>query len=399
MVRHHRRRMWCGWVWPDVVTVRHEATPWAAATGAGADAARIMSGAAAQRRNSCSAPALCDPGAMTDDERGRRRSDSAQLVRQWALLRLLAESGRAFSVKELSEQLGASKPTIQRDLATLETHFALIEELEGKQKKLYRIDESIRALKSVQFGTMELLALHAAANAAPMEGSPFAQDLRGVITKLRGFLSPRHNGGLDALARVFVPHVRGHVDYGAHQDVIDDISDAIARRRKCRAVYHAAWNDTTKEHTFRPLRLVWNRGSLYLLCAFDGVSDITTLAVQRIQELELLADTFPPPNIDVAAHVRKAFGIFVSDDEQDVEIWFDKQIAWRIEERTFHPDEDKERQRDGRLVYRVRSSAQWEIVPWVLSFGGLAELRSPTAWRQAVAQAARDQAALHDSSE
>ncbi|HET6611665.1 MAG TPA: HTH domain-containing protein, partial [Kofleriaceae bacterium] len=61
------------------------------------------------------------------DEKGRigRRASSAQLIRQWAILRMLSTSGRAFSVKELAEQFGVSKPTIERDLATLEADFAL----------------------------------------------------------------------------------------------------------------------------------------------------------------------------------------------------------------------------------------------------------------------------------
>lgn len=313
-----------------------------------------------------------------------RRPDSAQLVRQWAVLRLLSESGRSFTVKELADQLGTSKPTVQRDLATLEQDFALVVEEAGKQKKLYRIDESIRALESVQFGTMELLALHAASAAATMNGTPFDDDLRSVTQKLRGFLSPRHNGGLDALAKVFAPHRRRHVDYGAHGDVIDDLSDAIARRLVCRATYFAAWKGSIKEHTFRPLSLVWHRGALYLLCSLEGYSDITTLAVQRIRELAVTEESFPPPRIDVEGHMRKAFGIYVSDEEEDVEIVFDKEIAWRVDEQRFHPDEMKDRLDDGRLVYRLQSSAQWEIVPWVLSFGSLAELRKPESWRECV---------------
>ncbi len=307
-------------------------------------------------------------------------------MRQWAILRLLAKAGRAFSVKELAEQLGVSKATIQRDLSTLEQEFALVEEQAGAQKKVYRIDGSVRALEAIQFGTMELLALHAAASSQAMTGTPFADDLRQVINKLRGFLSPRHNGGLDALARVFVRHARGYVDYGAKAEVVDDLSDAVARRRLCRVLYHAAWSGSTKEHTLRPLRLVWHRGALYLLCLLEGLSEITTLAVHRIQELEVLGDTFAPPRVDVDAHARQAFGIFVSDDVQDVEVLFDKEIAWRVEERTFHPDERKERLEDGRLRYQVRSSAQWEIVPWVLSFGSMAELVAPTPWREAIAE-------------
>ena len=72
---------------------------------------------------------------------------------------------------------------------------------------------------------------------------------------------------------------------------------------------------------------------------------------------------FKSSKIDVADHIAKAFGIFVSDEEQEIEILFEAEIAWRVEERVFHPQEQKERRADGALIYRVRSSAQWEILP------------------------------------
>lgn len=311
-----------------------------------------------------------------------RRPDSQQLVRQWALLRLLSDAAKPYSVKELAEQLGVSKATIERDLATLERDFAVIEEAAGKQKKTYRIDHRIRALESLTFGTTELLALYAAnASLQAMAGTPIHDDLRAVLAKIRGFLSPRHNGGLDALAKLFVPHARGYVDYAPQGELIDQLVDAIARRRACELTYHAAWKGTTRTHEARPLRLVWHRSALYLLACLGGHDRITTLAVQRIRDLAVLDRTFAPPRLDVDAHVAKAFGIFVSDQEEDVEIVFDQEIAWRVEERTFHPHERKVREPDGRLRYRVRSSAQWEIIPWVQSFGALAELVEPASWR------------------
>ncbi len=324
-----------------------------------------------------------------------RRPESGQLARQWAILRLLSDSGRAFSIAELSEQLGASKSSIQRDIKTLQQEFALVEEKAGKQKGVYRIDASLQSIESIRFGMLELLAVHAAASAAPLEGTPFADDLQQVLVKMRGYLGEHQNHGIGALSRVFLPHWRGAIDYRSQQGTIDDLTDAIARRRKCRATYYAAWRGKTRDHLFRPLRLVWHRGSLYLLCALDGLSEITTLAVQRIQSLEVLDEPFPPPRLNVEDHVRRAFGIFVSDAEEDVEIVFDEAIAWRVEERTYHPDEHKERQGDGSLLYRVRSSAQWEIVPWVLSFGVYAELRKPDSWRQAIAETARALAERH----
>lgn len=311
-----------------------------------------------------------------------RRPDSQQLVRQWALLRLLADATEPLTVKHLAEQLGVSKVTIERDLATLERDFALVEESLGKQKKAYRIDQKIRALESISFGTTELLAIYAAhAAIAGLAGTPLHDDVAAVVTKIRGFLSPRHNGGLDAMSRVFVPHARGYVDYEPQRELIDQLVDAIARRHVCQVTYHAAWKKTTRTHSVRPLRLVWHRSALYLLACVGARTEVTTLAVHRIRILGSTNEVFAAPKVDIDAHVAKAFGIFVSNNEEDVEVVFDADIAWRVEERTHHPSEIKERLADGRLRYRLRTSAQWEIIPWVQSFGPLAELVAPTSWR------------------
>ncbi|MBL9017531.1 MAG: transcriptional regulator [Myxococcales bacterium] len=313
-----------------------------------------------------------------------RRADSQQLVRQWALLRLLADATEPYSVKQLAEQLNTSKATIERDLATLERDFALVEESAGKQKKVYRIDHKIRALESITFGTTELLSIYAAqASLSALAGTPLHDDLVAVMTKIRGFLSPRHNGGLQALSRVFVPHARGHVDYGAQREQIDDVVDAIARRRICLITYQAAGKEP-REHRARPLKLVWHRSALYLLACLGEHQRITTLAFHRIHEVKTTDEEFAQPRLDVDAHVSKAFGIFVSDEEEDVEILFDAEIAWKVEERTHHPSEQKERLPDGRLRYRIRSSARWEVIPWVQTFGPYAELVAPASWREAL---------------
>jgi predicted DNA-binding transcriptional regulator YafY len=314
-----------------------------------------------------------------------RRPDSQQLTRQWAMLRLLSEAKRPYAVKDLAEQLQVSKATIERDLATFAHDFALVGESAGKQKKVYRIDEKIRALESITFGLSELLAIYASlASFASMTGTPLHEDLHKVVQKIRGFLAPHHNGGLDALSRVFAPHVRGHVDYAPHGEHIDQLVDAIARRRVCTIEYHAAWKGTTRTHRVRPLKIVAHASVLYLLACVGDHERITTLAVHRIRALEESEEAFTVPRLDIEGHITKAFGIFVSDQEEDVEIHFDAEIAWRIEERTYHPFEIKERLADGTLRYRLRSSAQWEIVPWVQSHGARAELVAPASWRDIV---------------
>ena len=80
-------------------------------------------------------------------------------------------------------------------------------------------------------------------------------------------------------------------------------------------------------------------------------------------------------------NATKPAGLYFGDVSDEL---FDAEIAWRVEERTFHPDERKERRPDGVLRYSIRTSAQWEIIPWVQSFGALAELVAPVSWRASV---------------
>jgi predicted DNA-binding transcriptional regulator YafY len=313
----------------------------------------------------------------------QRHPDSQQLMRQWRLLRLLWRRRDGLSVRELAEELDVAKATIERDLATLGELFAIVDELEGKQKKIYRISEKFRELETLTFGLGEVLAIYAAlADLRPFAGTPLYDDLREALEKIRGYVAPGHNGMLEELGRVFAPHSRRFVNYSDHGDHIDDLTDAIARRRICNITYTAPRKKTTRTYPIKPLRLVWHDSSLYLFACTRDRPEITTFAVHRIRALEKTSTAFePPPEVDVEAYISRAFGIFVSDLEEEVEILFEEEIAWRIEEQTFHPDEQKHRREDGKLVYRVRSSAQWEIIPWVRSFGSLAVLVEPRVWR------------------
>ncbi len=326
-----------------------------------------------------------------------RRKDSAQLQRQWVVLRLLTESGRSFSVKELADQVGCSKSTIERDLATLEGHFALVEEDAGKTKRRYRINQKIAALESITFGAMELMALHAALKMmTPLAGTPIYSDLQIATGKIRGFLAKKHNGGLDKLASVFLPHARGSVDYENFGDIIDDLVTAISQYRVCHLHYQSAWREHAREMSIHPLQIVWHDGALYLYCRTTESKAVITIAIHRILELRESRTTFPPPRADVDGVAQRAFGIYEhSGQEEDVEILFSEHFAWKVEERTYHPDETKERLPDGRLRYTIRSSAQWEIIPWVLKFGGEAELVSPKQWRAELSQCAAKAAAMH----
>lgn len=97
------------------------------------------------------------------NEFNRRSTSSVRLVRQWALLRLLEK--RAYSVRELAEELEASKSSIQRDITMLQEHFMIVAESVGQQKRVYRL-KRVRQLAPLRVSEAEMEALDAAIEAS-----------------------------------------------------------------------------------------------------------------------------------------------------------------------------------------------------------------------------------------
>jgi predicted DNA-binding transcriptional regulator YafY len=73
-----------------------------------------------------------------DKRAALRRQNSAQLARQWAILKLLET--KEYSIRELADELATSKSSVQRDLATLQEHFMIVTHQVGEQKRVYGVD-------------------------------------------------------------------------------------------------------------------------------------------------------------------------------------------------------------------------------------------------------------------
>jgi hypothetical protein len=116
---------------------------------------------------------------------------------------------------------------VERDLATLAREFPLEEEADGKQKKRYRLRAS--NVPAASIGPMEFLAFDGACKVlAPTKGGPFRKDLAIVRQKVRALVAGQKamNG-----AQLFLPHPRGYVDYTGHEEMLDEIVDAICQHR------------------------------------------------------------------------------------------------------------------------------------------------------------------------
>ena len=111
-------------------------------------------------------------------------SDTKSLIRQWRLLRFLADARVGYTVKELREEMSVSVVTIRRDLIDLGTAGFRVHETVGyRGLKRWRVEGfednfgfTITDLISIYMGRQFL---------EPLAGTPFWEGQQKVFSKIR----------------------------------------------------------------------------------------------------------------------------------------------------------------------------------------------------------------------
>ncbi len=93
----------------------------------------------------------------------------------------------------------------------------------------------------------------------------------------------------------------------------------------------------------------------------------------------------PPPDGEIEAALDRAWGIVADQAVVEVVLRFDRSVASRVAETTWHPTQSLARNADGSLTWRARVSGTLEIRPWILGWGADVEVLAPEALRGEVA--------------
>ncbi len=322
---------------------------------------------------------------------------SDQLARQWGILQALHASAEGLSTRQLADRFSISKNTALRDVESLIAAGFAVRVEQRRNRNVFRLAEGVRRLAELRPTPLELLALYAArTQLSPLAGTPVFGDLMALIHKTQGLVEPQQNGLLETVSTVFIEHPRGVKSYRNHQGIIDDLVDAILRKRVCVIEYRRPYADAARTHEIRPLKLFFNRGGLYLYALIGTKRHLGTLAVERMSSLQQTRKSFrPPKGLDLRERLHQMFGV-TDGKKVTVEVEFNSRAAPFIRERTWHPDQVLEPLPDGGVRWRATVQGSEEIFAWVLARGADAKLIRPRAWRAELAQRLRAAAEQYD---
>ena len=306
-------------------------------------------------------------------------SESQQLLRQWKLLQLLADSRFGIPLTELATQFEVSDRSIRRDLAVLQTAGFDIQEVIGdrglKRWKMKPFSEQ------TGFTVTELLSVYMAQRfLEPLAGTPFWTGLHRVLGKIRGALGDQAIRYLHKLSGSLHATSVGASDYSKRGELIDSLMLAIEDHLITLITYQSDQSTEPVEQEVYPQGFVFHRGSLYLIAWSSRRAEIRTFKMDRIDDVHVTKiPAAVPQGFDLESWLEHSFGVFRSGNMvlHTIRVRFSRESARYVRESNWHKSQTLSPQQDGSLIAEFQLTDTQEIKRWIMSFGPSATVLAP----------------------
>ena len=284
------------------------------------------------------------------------------------------------TIRQLAEMTNVTTRTIRRDLEALqEAGFPLYDVSDDGPKRWKLGRRPFQELDQTTFSLAELSALYFSRALVERLAIPtFEEDLKSAFAKLESALGPRMRQFLDRLPQALQAKpgpTRTHDD-NHQRKVTVRLLDAVLHHRRLTMRYHSLSSKREKTYQIDPYRLVYAQGSLYLFAYVALYQQVRTFAVERIQQLTPLDETFTPVEDVTEAAWPHSLGIYHGKPEQ-VQLEFASEIAPYVQERTWHPSQTTTLRKNGALALKMNVCLDNSLQNWIRSFGSSVRVISP----------------------
>ncbi len=318
---------------------------------------------------------------------------NAEVIRQWKILRTLEASRHGETVAGLAKQCGVTQRTIWRDVAALqEVGFPLVDEKRNGQTRWKMMPHGLKGLADSGLSISELASLYfSRALVQCLVGTPFQEDASSAMEKVAAALPSRMRAFLDRLPAVLNVKAtplkkREETRYRKH---IASLLSAVLDHRQVKMQYYSASSRQTKEYLVEPYRLAYAQGGMYLLAQVPKYRQLRTFAVERIKSLTVTSQTFEAPEGTPTDPFPNSLGVNTGAAER-IEVEFLPEAAVYIRERSWHPSQQIREKSDGSIRLTLNVCNDWALRSWILSFGPLARVVSPSALAEVILEQLED---------
>jgi predicted DNA-binding transcriptional regulator YafY len=224
----------------------------------------------------------------------------------------------------------------------------------------------------------ELLAFFLSAELARRYlGTLFEEPLRNAISKLSQNLPGQVDLDPDQLTQHFT--FQSGAIASANPDLLVAITTAISECYALDITYYTASRGERNNRLIEPHHLYNVRGDWQVIAFDHRRKDFRNFALSNFEIWTVRKDIKFIRDVDFSPSAYLAGGFLAERGETpvEIEIWFDKQQAHYIRQRTWHRTQSIEEHQDGSLTLRFETGALREVGRWVMSYGSHAQVRTP----------------------
>lgn len=304
---------------------------------------------------------------------------------------LLSEPGGT-SIKELSSWLEVDRRSVYRLLEVIqELGFPVYDEQDLGREKSWKLDAGYVLklpninLPDVRLQLSEIIALYLLrAESSLYSGTEIESRADSAFSKLSQFVPQDFYAQVSKLSRLFVSPRKLSKDYTGKEEIIDTLTNAMLKNTTCVVSYFSFAANGNKKFRIDPLYFFESGGGLYLFVRVTRFQEIRILALERIQDMEMLDQGFEyPEDFHPEELLEQAFDM-VYDEPLDLEVWFTADQAKYITERKYSASQEIEDKPDGSIILRMRTSGWFDVKKWLLSFGSSAQVLGPNELREEI---------------
>lgn len=289
--------------------------------------------------------------------------------------RLMLDSRKHFQ-GDIARDLGCSPQTVTRLIGVIEKHLGTDVEIESgleDRRRYYRLKSKTEE-KALGFAFEELRYLATCRDlAAPFLPKAVADRINHSLTALALQLGENAAHAVGGVSIGF--RNKGFIDYAPHLATIATLNKAIAKRRICRVVYRANGRQDETSYRYAPGRILAMNGTLYVqgyrLAERSMMKERpTTFSLHRITGVTPVDEYF---GFDAADGDARAFGLIWHEPKR-IQVRIAPDAADYVRDRMWSDDQAIEELDDGSIVLSITTTSEKELLAWVYSFGGAAQL-------------------------
>jgi len=182
---------------------------------------------------------------------------------------------------------------------------------------------------------------------------------------------------LEKINRLFISKTIPSKLYKGKEGIIQKLIEFMIKSESCLLKYHSFYDEKYKDIKIDPLHFFENKGGFYILARKTGLNDIRTLAVERIIDIQGTRKSFNYPEDIKPEKILDSLFDIIADKQFYVQVWFSKNQARYIKERSWSYTQKISENKDGSIVISMTTSGWLDIKRWILSYGADAKVLKP----------------------